>query len=265
MKSNRRRLLKALTIGGGAVSAANLPTSWKTPVIESVSLPAHAQTTTPNVLSGGANAITALDRDRSAESGLFAENRVRRASIFDQFIKTARAGPGLEPYFTNVLRGYAERDIGRGDGWWFVQVLAVFEVDDELYSDHPPKSPGIPALRSFVQDAHALNELPSPCVTEVLWEAYLKLSESNDDSFSSNWKSGISPKDQCGDILPFFGPDTENPTVDLRLSKADDPNNATKARLVVRDGSVRFEIQLEPGGKRLRVDCDGMECEEIEL
>ena len=45
----RRRLLKALAVGGGAVVVGNsLPASWTKPVIESVVLPAHAQA------SGGA-------------------------------------------------------------------------------------------------------------------------------------------------------------------------------------------------------------------
>ncbi len=40
----RRRLLKALAVGGGAVVGGNsLPESWMKPVIESVVLPTHAQ------------------------------------------------------------------------------------------------------------------------------------------------------------------------------------------------------------------------------
>lgn len=42
MQRRRRGLLKALGIGG---AAANLPTAWTKPVVESVLLPAHAQTT----------------------------------------------------------------------------------------------------------------------------------------------------------------------------------------------------------------------------
>ncbi len=44
--ANRRLLLKALGAGGGAVVAhRTLPTDWTRPVVESVLLPAHAQTT----------------------------------------------------------------------------------------------------------------------------------------------------------------------------------------------------------------------------
>ncbi len=45
MYSKRRELLKALTLGGGAVAATQLPTTWTKPVVDSVTLPVHAQTT----------------------------------------------------------------------------------------------------------------------------------------------------------------------------------------------------------------------------
>jgi hypothetical protein len=46
--SGRRKLLKSLTIGGAAtVTAKSLPGEWKKPVIDTVLLPAHAQTSPP--------------------------------------------------------------------------------------------------------------------------------------------------------------------------------------------------------------------------
>ncbi len=47
----RRDLLKKLAIGG--VAGAALPAQWSKPVIDSVMLPAHAQTTTGTVTGGG--------------------------------------------------------------------------------------------------------------------------------------------------------------------------------------------------------------------
>lgn len=41
--SGRRRLLSALTLGGGALAAKSLPERWTQPVVDSVVLPAHAQ------------------------------------------------------------------------------------------------------------------------------------------------------------------------------------------------------------------------------
>ncbi len=44
-RRSRRRLIQVLTAGGVITSAKLLPTEWAQPVVESVSLPAHAQTT----------------------------------------------------------------------------------------------------------------------------------------------------------------------------------------------------------------------------
>lgn len=43
---SRRRLLKAILAGGGAVTTVKaLPEKWTAPVMKTVILPAHAQTT----------------------------------------------------------------------------------------------------------------------------------------------------------------------------------------------------------------------------
>ena len=59
---SRRNLLRALSVGGVA-SAANLPTSWSRPVVESVVLPAHAQTTAVST-----NALTGVECPRVVNS-----------------------------------------------------------------------------------------------------------------------------------------------------------------------------------------------------
>jgi hypothetical protein len=43
---SRRKLLKSIAAGSGAIVAGkSLPESWSKPVVDSVMLPAHAQTT----------------------------------------------------------------------------------------------------------------------------------------------------------------------------------------------------------------------------
>jgi len=44
MQNKRRNILKALTLGGGAVSLKALPEQWAKPVVDSVLLPVHAGT-----------------------------------------------------------------------------------------------------------------------------------------------------------------------------------------------------------------------------
>ncbi len=51
MQDRRRELLKALSLGGGAVAVTRLPATWSSPVVDAVTLPAHAVTSGP-VLSG---------------------------------------------------------------------------------------------------------------------------------------------------------------------------------------------------------------------
>ena len=44
---SRRKLLKSIAAGSGAIVAGkSLPESWSRPVVDSVMLPAHAQTST---------------------------------------------------------------------------------------------------------------------------------------------------------------------------------------------------------------------------
>ncbi len=94
----RRKVLKKLLVGGGAAVAASqtLPTKWTKPVVDSVILPAHAQTTvvptTPaptttvfmqNFRGPVSAAFTAIDPNQTQE-GLFA--------VLDTIIPQAHAG-----------------------------------------------------------------------------------------------------------------------------------------------------------------------------
>ncbi len=80
--SNRRNLLKALA-SGGVVAGTALPAAWTRPVVDSVLLPAHAQTTTTADFFGtGIVQITARD---SVESGLI-------AGLLDDIVAPAEAG-----------------------------------------------------------------------------------------------------------------------------------------------------------------------------
>ena len=68
-QSSRRRLLKSVAVGGVFSAAKGIPGSWTRPVIESVVLPAHAQTS-------GCAAITARC--------VFTDEVERAIGVFDE-------------------------------------------------------------------------------------------------------------------------------------------------------------------------------------
>lgn len=51
-EERRRKLLKLLTLSGGVATVTKLPATWSKPVVDSVILPAHAQTTSCIVYYG---------------------------------------------------------------------------------------------------------------------------------------------------------------------------------------------------------------------
>ena len=84
-KSNaRRKLLKGIAAGSGAVIAGKtLPESWSRPVIDSVMLPAHAQTS----LRSFTNRLT----------GAAIEPDSQFARVLGGLVNEAHAGPGMPP------------------------------------------------------------------------------------------------------------------------------------------------------------------------
>lgn len=93
---SRRKLLKSIVAGGGAVVAGkSLPESWSRPVVDSVMLPAHAQTSPPAasppppasqaVLIYGANIVAENSHDGQ---------ETLHAKIVDTLVPTAEAGEG---------------------------------------------------------------------------------------------------------------------------------------------------------------------------
>jgi len=255
LKTNRRSLIKALTIGGGAVTAAKLPSVWTAPVVEAVTLPAHAQTTeqptSARTLRGGTSDINpeAVGGEGSVypfdfENYASAESTVR--SIAEHMFKPAHAAdPGAE------LRaeGFAERDSGRGDGWWNVQFLfrEEFDIFDQASILEASPFP----LDKLASVAHAGGVDPvSTCINEGLWKASLKIEESGDSDIVTN----VPVDDRCGD--EEFGP------IAMRIENADDPNNPSTADLVVfvnKDELTR--VPLKRGGGSLSVNCEGQACD----
>ena len=88
-KNSRRSLLKKLAVGG--IAGAALPTQWSRPVVDSVMLPAHAQTSDSSVYGGGGGGPV-------AGPGPAPTNSIGE-EILDFFTTPAQAGYGVRKYF----------------------------------------------------------------------------------------------------------------------------------------------------------------------
>jgi hypothetical protein len=99
----RRKLLKKLAAGG--VVGAALPAVWSRPVIDSVLLPAHAQTTGAGaIVGGGGGGGTGPGPAPSRSTG---------GDLIDFFINPAQAGEGseLDSYCVEIRVGFAAGEV----------------------------------------------------------------------------------------------------------------------------------------------------------
>ncbi len=101
---SRRTLLKSIAAGGGAVVAGKtLPDTWKKPVIDSVMMPAHAQTSDEffSGLYSTQNAfITRADETGRESPGQLAKGLGRR--LLDWVVPAAHAGHVLDAICDNA-------------------------------------------------------------------------------------------------------------------------------------------------------------------
>ena len=116
---SRRKLLKSIAAGSGAIVAGkSLPESWSRPVVDSVMLPAHAQTSPATPSSGG----TPPAGDTSpAINGVFTNYPVNGTlndlDFLDGLVPTAHANGALDTCI-NVNNGMAEFYIPWAGTFW---------------------------------------------------------------------------------------------------------------------------------------------------
>lgn len=145
-KQKRRSTLKTLVAGGGTLTLSALPSQWVKPVVDAVTLPAHAQTTGPAAALNGFNvqgqAIGLLDR-------IIPKAHASVASPPDGLLCIESAGAGWTASFdigSAVLTGNGE--IGNcetlacgGSEFFFglrvVQANSNGSFDFELYASCP--------------------------------------------------------------------------------------------------------------------------------
>lgn len=109
----RRRILQGLAVGGAFITARSLPDQWTRPIVQAVGLPAHAQMSPVDIMTGE----TMLVMDESEMNSLqlrlrrsisdaggdpeflaktrFASARARRGSLLDYVVSPAEATEGM--------------------------------------------------------------------------------------------------------------------------------------------------------------------------
>ncbi len=136
---SRRKLLKSIAAGSGAIVAGkSLPDSWSRPVVDSVLLPAHAQTSTT---SGGMNQQL-LTASIKTEDTLLAD-------VADALVSPAQAASNPGNPFSSVTGGSVPAADGGADailrwtvcvkpasaGAYIVDFMFLAETTDGLYRE----------------------------------------------------------------------------------------------------------------------------------
>ena len=129
---SRRKILKSIAAGSGAIVAGkSLPESWSRPVVDSVMLPAHAQTSDPSGPFSYHLSENASVGQMSPQS-----NSVFLASIIDNLLPLANAGvPDPEQITVDLCidTGYE----GNPLDWWraALRVLALTSFGPYIAGD----------------------------------------------------------------------------------------------------------------------------------
>lgn len=112
----RRKLLKSIAAGSGAIVAGkSMPETWSRPVVNSIMLPAHAQTTQGQLLltgsSGNDNASNHINKQMYQNIASDKAGTLER--ITSNFISNANAGPSCDDNSSDE----DSRDEKRPDEW----------------------------------------------------------------------------------------------------------------------------------------------------
>ncbi|KAA3630797.1 MAG: tail fiber domain-containing protein [Proteobacteria bacterium] len=250
MKNSRRDLLKAMTLGTGAVGAAKLPSTWTKPVVESVTIPAHAQTT--SVPLGGARNFNV---DIAFRAGTRLDGIANRDpsgnSIVSIFVSNAHAQVGP---VSGRLKAYVE---SLGNGKFLVQVLVRVQgqLEGNVGLDESRDTNG-GILHSIIGQAHAGFD-GEACYNELLWQKRMEVKPDENGKYKSGWYENIAPADWCGGF-GFVG----NGDAALRL-RLDDGVSPTSGVVTIRSVEGSLDVDVTPGASKLKADCRGMPCSEV--
>ena len=122
---SRRKLLKSIAAGSGVIVAGkSLPESWSRPVVDSIMLPVHGQTS-PTSYAGtiGNSSVTQLDRSVA--------QRIVRAPInfLDFLVIPARAGSSMQIFVKTLTGKTITLDVASSDT---IENVKQIETDNTL-------------------------------------------------------------------------------------------------------------------------------------
>jgi len=156
--SSRRKLLKSIAAGSGAIVAGkSLPESWSRPVVDSVILPAHAQTSGLRSFFGGAAQVGSISHNdtmlATVAGGLI--NEAHAADKFNGTLCAKEMSDGIEVQYQNRKNTVLRKGVLNKTGG-----LGMLNFDS--------KSPGY------------------DCVIDSTWNSEARVREITDDYFEVN-------------------------------------------------------------------------------
>lgn len=207
--SSRRKLLRTLAAGGGvAVAFKSLPETWSQPVVDTVLLPVHAQTTGPALFGsgqGGSLVFGGSDPGDAVRSYVF-DDAVPAPSPLLNWIPSAHAQGGPPPgrpgpggIISAVFHASA---INNGAGGFSVRVLlrVIFPGGGEE-EDASAEGASETLLNGLVGAAYAQGG-PPQCVTDLTWNFDLEPMPGADfgapDGYRTNWSTPRKGDLACG-------------------------------------------------------------------
>ncbi len=188
---SRRRLVQVLAAAGTVVTAKSIPGKWARPVVESVTLPAHAVTTGVPVELGNSTNLFAITEGERAESLLASGVERLENMLLTHLTETAYAAD-TNCEFTGCVR--VTFNTGESTGTIFFQVF-TFEGDSPTAEFSLPFTDG--AVRS-IGDNTCLGAIPPyTFVVDIVSEVLATLTLLANGGGKGSWTVNLTPTYSC--------------------------------------------------------------------
>lgn len=263
---SRRKLLRTLAAGGGAaVAFKSLPETWSQPVVHTVFLPAHAQTTGPALVGSGQGGSLITFQFSDPEDGFqsfaHADSMPSRESVLLDWIPFAHAQGGPPPGVPGpggiISATFYARALRAGEGKFNVKVLlrVIFPEGEEDEEDVSTEGADDSLLNGLVGSAYAQNG-PPQCVTDFTWDFDLEAISGADldapEGYRTNWSKRKMGKLACGNPRSL-----EEFEARFRMREI---KSQTAAMQVNFGENQNLRFRLKDNGSIPSANCEGKPC-----